>query len=399
MEILTEPERRRRRTAQEKVAIVQETLVPGASVSAVARRHGVNANQVFGWRKQYQEGSLTAVKAGESVVPASELAAAVKEIRELQRLLGKKTLEVEILKEAVEWGRSKNPDRALALAAGGRPMKTVCDVLGVARSAVAVKQRRSPDWQDGRCARSTNDVELVAEIQTHVVDLPTYGYRRIWALLRRSRELTGAPCINHKRIYRVMRDQQLLLRRPGARRDRRRHDGRVAVDRSNQRWCSDGFEFRCDDGTPLRVTFALDCCDREAISWVATTGGHSGDVVRDVMLAAVEQRFGATQAEQCIEWLTDNGSAYTDHRTRSFARELGLEPLTTPVRSPQSNGMAESFVKTMKHDYVAYMEKPDAPTALSRLAIAFEHYNERHPHKALKYRSPREFRKTAASLT
>ncbi|ARU20791.1 DNA repair protein RadA [Ralstonia solanacearum] len=54
---------------------MQETLVPGASVSAVARRHGVNANQVFGWRKQYQEGSLTAVKAGESVVPASELAA------------------------------------------------------------------------------------------------------------------------------------------------------------------------------------------------------------------------------------------------------------------------------------------------------------------------------------
>ncbi|WP_273994479.1 transposase, partial [Burkholderia thailandensis] len=105
MEILTEPERRRRRTAQEKIAIVQETLEPGASVSAVARRHGVNANQVFGWRKQYQEGSLAAVKAGETVVPASELAAAIKEIKELQRLLGKKTLEVEILKEAVECKR------------------------------------------------------------------------------------------------------------------------------------------------------------------------------------------------------------------------------------------------------------------------------------------------------
>ncbi|MGF6962670.1 transposase [Paraburkholderia youngii] len=77
-------------------------------MSAVARRHGVNANQVFAWRKQYQEGSLTAAKAGESVVSASELAAAIKEIKELQRLLGKKTLEVEILKEVVEWGRSKN---------------------------------------------------------------------------------------------------------------------------------------------------------------------------------------------------------------------------------------------------------------------------------------------------
>ncbi|MCK4129824.1 integrase core domain-containing protein, partial [Ralstonia pseudosolanacearum] len=49
--------------------------------------------------------------------------------------------------------------------------------------------------------------------------------------------------------------------------------------------------------------------------------------------------------------------------------------------------------------YVAYMDKPDAPTALSRLAVAFEHYNERHPHKALKYRSPREFRRAAASST
>lgn len=61
----------------------------------------------------------------------------------------------------------------------------------------------------------------------------------------------------------------------------------------------------------------------------------------------------------------DNSSAYIDHRTRSFAHELSLEPLTTPVRSPQSNGMAESFVKTMKHNYVAYIDKPDAPTALS----------------------------------
>jgi transposase len=63
---------------------------------------------VFAWRKQYEEGSLAGVKAGEAVVPASQLATAMKEIRELQRLLGKKTQEAEILKEAVEYGRSKS---------------------------------------------------------------------------------------------------------------------------------------------------------------------------------------------------------------------------------------------------------------------------------------------------
>lgn len=86
---------------------MRETLEPGATVSGVARRHQVNANQVFAWRKLYQDGSLSAVSAGEQVVPASDLAEAMKQIRELQRLLGKKTMEVEILREAVEYGRAK----------------------------------------------------------------------------------------------------------------------------------------------------------------------------------------------------------------------------------------------------------------------------------------------------
>ena len=77
------PEKRRRRTTQEKIAIVQQSFEPGMTVSLVARQHGVAASQLFLWRKQYQEGSLTAVAAGEQVVPASELAAAMKQIKEL----------------------------------------------------------------------------------------------------------------------------------------------------------------------------------------------------------------------------------------------------------------------------------------------------------------------------
>ncbi|SQD03575.1 IS2 repressor protein [Escherichia coli] len=84
------PEKRRRRTTQEKIAIVQQSFEPGMTVSLVARQHGVAASQLFLWRKQYQEGSLTAVAAGEQVVPASELVAAMKQIKELQRLLARK---------------------------------------------------------------------------------------------------------------------------------------------------------------------------------------------------------------------------------------------------------------------------------------------------------------------
>ncbi|WP_409259111.1 MULTISPECIES: IS3 family transposase [Pseudomonas] len=390
-------ERRRRWSPEQKLAMVRESLEPGQSVSVVARRNGINANQLFLWRKLYQDGSLSAVSAGEAVVPASELSDALKQIRELQRMLGKKTMEAEILKEAVEIARSRKLDCALTLVAGGRPVKLVSECLGVARSqlTVRIKQSVSPKV---RRSRPVDDAELVVEIQQQVSELPSYGYRRVWGLLRRERETQSLPAINVKRVYRVMRDHNLLLERrikqPGV---PRRHEGRIAVKTSDTRWCSDGFEFRCEDGAKLSVTFALDCCDREAIGWVASPTGYSGDDIRDLMLESVEKRFGDQLPTTPVQWLSDNGSAYTAEQTRLFARQIGLQPVTTPVRSPQSNGMAESFVKTIKRDYVAHMPKPDRKTALRNLAIAFEHYNEQHPHSALNYRSPREFRRLAVA--
>ncbi len=160
-------------------------------------------------------------------------------------------------------------------------MKTVCEVLGVSSSNLAVKSRRQSDWLDRRKTPTMDDKPLVVELQGLVADPPTYGYRRAWALLRRRRDAAGRPGVNAKQVYRVMRAHNLLLeRRPRHTPSSRRHDGKVAVGRSNARWCSDGFEFRCDDGAPLRVIFALDCCDREATSWAATTGGYTGDMVR-----------------------------------------------------------------------------------------------------------------------
>ncbi|EFB9613397.1 MULTISPECIES: IS3 family transposase [Enterobacteriaceae] len=392
------PEKRRRRTTQEKIAIVQQSFEPGMTVSLVARQHGVAASQLFLWRKQYQEGSLTAVAAGEQVVPASELAAAMKQIKELQRLLGKKTMENELLKEAVEYGRGKKVDSARALIARGWGVSLVSRCLRVSRAQLHVILRRTDDWKDGRRSRHSDDMDVLLRIHHVIGELPTYGYRRVWALLRRQAELDGMPAINAKRVYRIMCQNALLLERKTAvPPSKRAHTGKVAVKESNQRWCSDGFEFRCDNGEKLRVTFALDCCDREALYWAVTTGGFDSETVQDVMLGAVERRFGNELPASPVEWLTDNGSCYRANETRQFARMLGLEPKNTAVRSPESNGIAESFVKTIKRDYISVMPKPDGLTAAKNLAEAFEHYNEWHPHSALGYRSPREYLRQQAS--
>jgi transposase len=112
-EILTGPERRRRWTVAEKLSMVSETREPGATVSLVARRRGVSPNQLFAWRRLAEQGALTATQAEEEVVPASTFRAQQEQIRELQRLLGKKTLENEILKEALDIAATESKKRTL----------------------------------------------------------------------------------------------------------------------------------------------------------------------------------------------------------------------------------------------------------------------------------------------
>jgi transposase len=108
VEVITSVERRRHWTGQEKKRIVEETEQPGMSVSFVARKYGIHPNQLFSWRKLANEGAFTGVRAGEEVVPLSEVKELRAQVRELQRLLGKKTMENEILKDAVRIAREKN---------------------------------------------------------------------------------------------------------------------------------------------------------------------------------------------------------------------------------------------------------------------------------------------------
>ena len=162
--------------------------------------------------------------------------------------------------------------------------------------------------------------------------------------------------------------------------------------RSNLRWCSDGFEFTCWNGDIVRGAFIIDAHDREIIAWRAVVNaGISGSDIRDIMLEAVERRFGAYRAPSVIEMLSDNGPPYIAKDTLIFARQLGLKPCFTPVQSPQSNGISEAFVKTLKRDYVQVTPLPDARTVLGLIGGWIEDYNDNHPHSGLKMRSPREF--------
>ena len=232
-----------------------------------------------------------------------------------------------------------------------------------------------------------DDDELLKRIRAVVDERPSYGYRRVHELL--NRQAHQKP-VNHKRVYRVMKDAGLLLVR-GHRRPQRPHEGKVITLKSNLRWCTDMFEIRCWDGGRVHVGFVLDSCDREAMTWVAKPHHLDGADVRDLMAQSIEHRFDDVKTPYGIEWLSDNGPPYTASETRRFGADSGLLVRNTPAYSPESNGMAEAFVKTFKRDYVYLNDVSDPQTVIDQLAAWFEDYNEVAPHKGLKMKSPRMF--------
>lgn len=307
----------------------------------------------------------------------------------------------------------------------GWPVKTVAGAFGVSRSQLWIRVRdaqlfccashateaspradsvkgESPTGPNRRVplteASTAADAADLAEIRDLVHERQTYGYRRAAAMINRRRREQGCHTLNHKRAYRIMRDNHLLLQRHTGAHPGRVHDGTIKVEVPNTRWCSDSFEIRCWSGERVYVAFSLDCCDRQALSFVASTNAITGENIRDLMLDSVHQRFGedARHVPVAIQWLSDNGGCYAATETISFAEALGLVSCFTPPYSPQSNGMAESFVKGFKRDYVYVNELHDAASVMAKLVEWFHDYNHIRPHKALKMMSPVEYQQRAA---
>src|SRR5438876_1235149 len=147
----------------------------------------------------------------------------------------------------------------------------------------------------------------------------------------------------------------------------------------------------------ISVAFAIDCHDREVPAFVASPRPLTGVDIRTLTDRTLWARFGeaALAAPHAIQWLSDNGPQYTATASVLYAHELGLVPITTPAYSPQSNGLAEAFVKTIKRDYVDGAELRDAETVLAQLSGWIEDYTARAPHSALGMRSPAEYRAEA----
>lgn len=260
----------------------------------------------------------------------------------------------------------------------------ICRTLGIGRATAYRSLKGRPHRYHRR-----EDPQVVDQLRQVLRDRGSYGHRRARVLVNRQFETR----YGRERIRRLMRMYGLAVPVRGRRRNGRAHRGLIRREASNQRWCSDVLEIACWNGDVVHVAFAIDCCDREAIAVVATPYSTSGVEIRRLIRKAVFARFGNEGPLAPIQWLSDNESIYTALDTVIEAERLGLTPITTPAASPESNGMAEAFVNTLRRDYINDADLDSAERIFEQLPGWIEDYNTFAPHSSLGMRSPAEYRR------
>jgi putative transposase len=264
----------------------------------------------------------------------------------------------------------------------------VCKELQVSRASLYWK---SIEGSRGRYVKK-DDEAVLEEVNEVIEERATYGYKRVTAMINKKRKLEGHSIFNRKRVYRVMDMNGLLLKKELEKRTHKA-TGKIITLHSNTRWCSDGFEIHCYNGEKVYVAFCLDTHDREAISYVAYDRPLLAVDIQKLMIESVSLRFSKDKAPREIQFLSDRGSIYRAKETVEMGRRVGLKSCFTKAYTPQSNGMSESLVGTIKRDYVYTSDCVDAKATLKMISGWFKDYNEVAPHSGLGMMSPLEYKK------
>ena len=252
---------------------------------------------------------------------------------------------------------------------------------------------RSRSWlyrlsRSGSSARRPRRPELVDAVRALLPQCPTtYGYRRIHALLEEESWHCAEPT-----VYQIMkRNGWLSSSRVRTIRPGRLHEGRVAVPEPNTRWCSDISDIPCWNGTKARLAVIVDCADRSALAW--RCGLHiTGEDLCEMLREALFARFGEELWKaRGLEFLSDNGAEYRSRPLRRFLAERGMVACRTPIRSPQSNGIMESYFGWFKRDYVNQHPIETLESLQRQIPAWMEHHNRKAPHSALGMKPPARY--------
>ena len=231
-----------------------------------------------------------------------------------------------------------------------------------------------------------SDAVLTVKIQEVVDQYPSWGVRKVWALLRRQGHV-----VSSKRVWRHMKALGLTLPAPSERPVPALR-GHVAVPESNRRWATDlTTTWTAQDGTVALVP-VIDCGDRVVFGVEVTKSQESPAVLAPVQ-RALEDAFGAEGAvPEGLELRTDHGPQYTGSDCEDLCRAWGVEHTLAPVGRPTGNAVAECVIHTLKVELIWTRDWVSAAELREAIEDWLYVYNHVRPHEALGWMTPVEKR-------
>jgi putative transposase len=208
-----------------------------------------------------------------------------------------------------------------------------------------------------------------------------YGYRRVHVMLRRE----GFKD-NHKRVYRLYKEQGMSLRHKRPRRNKaaQLRQPKTLAQQINQIWSMDFVADNLFDGRKLRMLTVVDCYSRESLSIHVGQSLKGEDVVR--VLDAIVRGRGKPQTIK-----SDNGSEFISKAMDRWAYERGVELDFSRPGKPTDNAMVESFNGRLRQECLNEHWFMSLEDARDKIEAWRRHYNESRPHSALDWRTPEEF--------
>ena len=257
--------------------------------------------------------------------------------------------------------------------------RRVCRVLSVSRSSLN-RQPRSP-------AKPVVDELLAARLKRLIEEHPTYGYRRLWALLR----YREGVVVNKKAVYRILRIKGWSVHQRSSSPRPRVQAKRSVAQESNERWAIDVAHLDAGVDGRAHLVAVIDCHDREVVGYELALRGRAQEAERALEEACLE-RFGTVQPTGPRPVIrSDNGLIFQSRRFRESCRDYGLSQEFITPYTPEQNGLIERFFRSLKeeciwlHNYRSFEEL--------RVAVAqwLEWYNSERPHQSLGYLAPRQY--------
>ena len=227
------------------------------------------------------------------------------------------------------------------------------------------------------CSRRSNDAELRARLRALAHERRRFGYRRLHVLLKQE-----GYRVNHKRLFRLYREERLMVRRRGGRKRALGTRAPMSIPQfPNDRWSLDFVADQFIDGRRMRVLVVVDDCSRECLALIADTSISGIRVAREL-----EQLIGTRGKPKTI--VSDNGTELTSNAILRWADDHKVAWHYIAPGKPTQNAFAESFIGRLRDELLNETLFRSLPHARAVLDAWRADYNHTRPHSRLGWMSP-----------